>query len=202
MISNAVELKSKKLLSYVVASGDLYYSEANRRDIFIQTDDGTCFRVWAEILEIGEVSAANLCEIFLEYSLNCQALGSKEASLQCMKEFGEIFGQRLAHYIKDRICPPVDRSDVPFCAMSCILDSMDVNFTVQENPEELRFIMERCPLNTASIQSGLSDVELAHFGVGVLCDSVMRSLDPGLSVHIPEAAGDEHVFIVNLPSNT
>lgn len=201
MVARPIERQVSKILSYVVASSDLFYSESNRRDIFIQSDDGTCFRVWAEIVELGEISAANLCEIFLEYSLTCQTMGDQPSRLACMQEFSEIFGQRLALYIKTRLCPPVERSDVPFCAMSCILDSMQVKFTVQESNTELSFVLERCPLQAAALKSGLSDIELAHYGVGVLCDSVMRSLDPSLSVHVPQAVGDEHVFIVNLPPN-
>jgi hypothetical protein len=201
MVANAVESKTKALLSYVIASADLYYEEANQRTIYVQTDDGTCFRIWAEIKNIGEISAANLCEIFLEYSLNCQTQGSSAASRSCMQEFAEILGQRLAVYIRQRICPPIERTDVPYCAMSCILDSMQVNYTVQETPQELRFILDRCPLYSTSLRTGLCEVEMAHYGVGIFCDSVIRSLDPSLSVSVPLATGDEHVFIVTLPPN-
>lgn len=199
MVARPIEYQASKILSYIVASSDLYYEESNRREVFIQTDDGTCFRVWAEIVELGEISAANLCEVFLEYSLNCRTHADQPARLQCMREFSEIFGQRLAQFIKSRLCPPVVRSDVPFCAMSCILDSMQVNFTVAESQDELRFVLDRYPLQSASLQSGLSDVELAHLGVAALCDSVMRTLDPRLSVHVPQTSAEEHIFIVNLP---
>lgn len=200
MVADKVNTKARKLLSYVIASADLYYSEANQRNIYVQTEDGACFRVWTEITELGEISAANLCEVFLEYSLNCQALGDLAAKQDCMQEFAEILGQRLAHFIKDRLCPAENRGDVPYCAMCCILDSMNVDFIVEETQDQLLFRLEDCPLHSTAASSGLPDIELAHYGIGVLCDSVMRNLDPALSVHVPVKTEEEHIFIVNLPS--
>jgi len=201
MVSGVSRPQAASLCSYVIASADMYYGECNLRVVRVRDDPEKGFQIWGEIPDSGSVSAVNLCEVLLEYALTCQAVGDPSVARQNMDIFAKKLGQALADYIVARV-PAETAKNVCACAMECVLESMNVHFYMEQTGGELRFVLERCPLHESTMRTGLTGEELAHYGIQVLCQTLVQAFDPNLSVRVPLEADAEHVFVVSMPSYT
>src|SRR3989304_633566 len=90
-----------RLGRYTIASADMYYSEMGQRDICVCDDPEKGLRIWGEMPVGGDATSVDLCQIFLEYALFCQAAGDAEQSNNEMRALGERLGGMLGEYIKD-----------------------------------------------------------------------------------------------------
>lgn len=183
--------------SFVIASADMYYSEQNRRIVYVQDDPESGFHIWGEIPDIGSVSSVNLCELVLEYALTCRALGDLSVAQYNMGAFAQKLGQALANYLIDRI--PDELENACVCAMECVIESMKVGFAMEQVSGELRFVLEECPLHETAIRTGFTGEDLAHYGIQVLCETLVQAFDPRLSISIPLEEDVQHVFTITLP---
>ncbi|MEW6567583.1 MAG: hypothetical protein AB1449_05340 [Chloroflexota bacterium] len=82
------------------------------------------------------------------------------------------------------------------CALECILEAMNAHFTIEQRGIELRFVLECCPLRLAAERTGLYDVELAHYGINALCQSLVHALEPHSEVFAPANEQADHTFLV------
>ena len=76
---------------------------------------------------------------------------------------------------------------------------MNAHFTVEQVGPELRFIVAGCQLQETAEHTGLMEVELAHYGINALCQSLIHAIDPDLVVHVPLEAHVDHIFSVMTP---
>jgi hypothetical protein len=115
-----------------------------------------------------------------------------------MRLFGECLGEALARYLKDS-APTETVTNLGACALECVLESMNAHFAVEQVSSELRFIVAGCPLEETAERTGLREVELAHYGINTLCQSLVYAIDPDLVVHAPLEARADHIFSVMTP---
>lgn len=184
-----------QLLGYPIASGDIYYSVVNERIVCVCDDPLQGFHIWGEIPGGGINTAVDLCQVFLEYAMT-YAAGYDQAQVLCnMDRFGRRLGDALAGHIKSST-PMETAKKLGVCALECILESMNAHFTVEQHGIGLRFILECCPLRLAAERTGLYDVELAHYGINALCQSLIHALEPKSKVFAPASERADHTFLV------
>jgi len=200
-MTNQFSLSSvKHICTYVIASADMYYSEEGQRDIFAHDDLVHGLRIWGETPNGGTATPINLCQIFLEYGLFCQALHTREESYQEMRIFGEDFAVKLAEYIKSAVILR-DTLDPGACALESILEAIQAHLTIEHIGPELRFVVAGCPLLDASQNTGLTETELAQFGFNVMCQRVIQLIDPDLILNVPISNDRGQVFTLIKPTH-
>ncbi len=198
MMTQASERHATRLYRYPIASADMYYSEVEQRDVCVCDDPVDGLRIWGEIPDVGAVTAVNLCQVFLEYAMTCQTWRDPAQAYHSMQLFGERLGEALAKYLKDN-APLEIVANLGACALECVLESMNAHFTVEQVSSELRFVVAGCPLDETAERTGLRELELAHYGINTLCQSLVYAIDPDLIVHAPLEVGAEHIFAVTTP---
>ena len=198
MMTYVSERRVTRLCRYPIASAGMYYYEVNQRDVCVCDDPKEGFRIWGEIPGGGAVTAVDMCQVFLEYAMYCQTWRDLSQAYRHMQAFGERLGEALARYIQDSA--PAERAAHPgACALECVLESMNAHFTVEQVGPELRFIVVGCPLRETAEHTGLTEVELAHYGIDALCQSLIHAIDPDLVVRAPLEARADHIFSVMTP---
>ncbi len=189
-----------RLFTYIIASADMYYCEENQRTICICDDPQKGLRIWGEIPDVSDITAANLCEILLEYAMTCDAMCDPSQAVRQMEIFGDRLGRMIAGYIRDTM--PVEKTTyLAACGLECIIESLGVNFTVEQDEIELRFILDSCPVSKTAGRTGLRHVKLARDGMKCLCRSLTRTIDPDLIVNTPVESDVKQVFSVMFPAN-
>ena len=186
------------LCRYPIASADMYYEEVNQRDVCVCDDPEKGFRIWGEIPGAGDVTAVGLCHVLLEYAMYCQTWRDSSQAYCHMQQFGEHLGIALAKYLRDSISM-AGAANPGSCALECVLESMNAHFTVEQIGPELQFIVAGCPLHETAEQTGLREVELAHWGLNALCQSLVHAIEPDLNVQAPLEVGVDHIFAVMTP---
>ena len=190
----------KHIGRYVIASADMYYSEEEKRDIFVYDDLVHGLKIWGETPDSGTASPINLCQIFLEYGLFCQTLHTGEESYTEMRTFGEDFGAKLAEYIQNTVLLR-DTLDPGACALESILEAIHAHLTIEHIGPELRLVVAGCPLLDASQNTGLTEIELAQFGFNVMCQRVIQVIDPDLVLNVPIGNDRGQVFTLIKPTH-
>lgn len=189
-----------RLFTYIIASADMYYSEENQRTICICDDPKKGLLIWGEIPDARDITAANLCEILLEYAMTCNAMCDPSQAVRQMEIFGDRLGRMLAGYIRDTM--PVEKTThLAACGLECIIESLGVNFTVEQDKIELRFTLDSCPVSKTAERTGLRHVELARDGMKCLCRSLTHTINPDLIVNTPVESDVKQVFSVKFPAN-
>ncbi len=192
-----------RLLTYNVASADMFYVEVEQRDVCVCDDLSRGFRIWGEMHGGGSAATVDLCQIFLEVALSCQTIPDSDQARYKMRAFGKQIGQVLGRHLKDS--PLLETLTNPAArALRCLLESMNAHFTVEWIDNELRFAIESCPIYEIAELTGLREVELAHYGFDALCQSLVYALDPYLSVstsletHIGQFISPENRLLISL----
>jgi hypothetical protein len=200
MQENSNRPRVTHLFTYPIASADIYYNEAYQRTICICDDPKEGFRIWGEIPGQGHITAVNLCEILLEYAMTSNAVGIPSQSFRQIELFGNRIGRLLANYIIENA--PIEKAaHLAACGLECIIESMDVDFTVEQDGNELRFILDHCPVGETAKRTGLSYAKLARHGMKGLCQSLIHTINPDLTIDTPVETDVEQVFSVMLPAN-
>lgn len=196
MRSHVTQSHVTHLLRYPIASADMYYSVVNERDVCVSDEPIYGFHIWGEIPGLGERTAVDLCEVFLEYAMGCIGAEREAARrVQLIDDFGRRLGENLAKYIRSNSAGAM-RRNLGECSLECILEAMNAQFLVEQRGAELRYILEECPIRAASKRTGLPYDELAHLGIKTLCQSLIDVLDPYLQVYAPANSAAEHIFSV------
>ena len=112
------------------------------------------FRIWGELTGGGESTSIPLGEVFLEYAMLCQSYSDEDQAYYQMESFGVGLGQAAALYILDNILVNTP-SNPGACALECLLESLNMNFTIHQIGPELRFIICECPFDKIAQQTGL-----------------------------------------------
>ena len=198
MIRHVSEQRITRLCRYLIASADMYYCEVDQREVCVCDDPATGLRIWGEIPGEGAITAVDLCQIFLEYAMYCQTWRDSSQAYCAMQKFGECLGVALARYVQDNI--PLGQAANPGAyALECVLKSMNAHFTIEQVGPELHFVVAGCQLQETAEQTRLMEVELAHYGINALCQSLIHTIDPELVVRAPLEAHADHTFSVTTP---
>lgn len=140
---------------------------------------------------------ADLGEVLLEYAMTCAAQGGLPQAYRQMDTFGKDLGERLAIRIIQST-PAEATVNRAACALECVLESLGVQFVVEQDGGELSYTLDSCPLCDKATRTGLSQVDLAHHGLNALCHSLIEALDPDLKVRLPRRPDDDRIFTMVL----
>jgi hypothetical protein len=198
MMMHVSEQRITRLCRYCIASADMYYCEVDQREVCVCDDPAKGLRIWGEIPGEGAITAVDLCQIFLEYAMYCQTWRDSSQACCAMQKFGECLGAGLARYIQDNIL--LERTANPgVYALECVLKSMNAHFTIEQVGPELHFVVTGCQLQETAEHTRLMEVELAHYGINALCQSLIHTFNPELVVRAPLDAHADHIFSVTTP---
>jgi hypothetical protein len=186
------------LCSYVIASGDMFYTEANQRVIYVEDDPVGGFRLWGMIPGLETTAAANLSQVLLEFSMTCDTSGNLLQAYRTMDAFGKRLGEELAIKMV-AFTPAKSAASRAAAALQCILESLPVSFTIQREGGQVNYVLEHCPLCKEAERVGIRQVELAHHGLNSLIQSQLQAFDPSLTVRIPTDHQGDHVISLVAP---
>jgi len=190
------EPRATLICRYPIASGDMYYAELGQRDVYVCDDPQRGFRMWGELMGQGDDTAIPMSEVFLEYAMLCQPWADETQAFYQMESFGEGLGQAIAQYINDNILNTCC-SYPGACALECLLESLNLNFTIHQIGPELRFIILDCPFEQIARRTGMPQSDLAHVGINAMCQSLLHAIQPELPVSSPVDERVDHIFALS-----
>jgi len=188
-----------RLLSYALASADMYYAEMERRDIFLSCNEQGNFIIWGKTADGEPSTKIDLFQIFLEYALYCCSWASAEDTFCNMQGFGERLGRSLAKQLENDILLSISRKSAGQILKN-VFETVDTHPSVENVDAGLRVIVTDYPLEKAAKRSGLWDVELAHCGINAMCQSLIRCTNPSLFVSPSSDAHSEFTFTILMPT--
>jgi hypothetical protein len=199
MTTSNDEMATVLLFRYVIASGDLYFSEFEQRDIFAGRDAVGRTEIWGQLADCGSSTKVELFRVFLEYALYCASAYSANEAFSHMKAFGRQIGQRLATYLKHNpslvVC-----NDKALGALEYLFGTLHSRFFEDCGGSDMRFVVTDCPLQAEARRSGLPHAELARYGVNALCEKLCQDMDPGMIVDTLPGSQPEFAFTLALPA--
>ena len=184
-----------RLFCYPIASADMYYSVENEREVYITEDPVYGFRVWGDIIGVGEKSSVGLCDIFFEYAMTCMALHNQPLAQRYMESFGKRLGKLMARYIKACSLTKA-RQNLAIFALDCVMQAMEAHSVVEPCESGSSYYVKDCPICLGARQKGLPYADLVHLGIYKLCRSLIQDLDPYLNFHAPANSEADHIFSV------
>jgi hypothetical protein len=187
------------LLSYVIASADMYYAEMEKRGVFLSCDEHGNFHIVGRSVDGDPSTTIDLFEIFLEYALSCCSWADKEETLFNMQDFGERLSRSLVKQLENNAMLSKSRSSVSYI-LKYIFETVDAHPVVENIDSGLRFIISDYPLEKAAERSGLRDVELAHHGINCMCQSLVRCINPRLTLSASSDVRSEFIFTILTPT--
>lgn len=195
----ASEENIQRLLSYDIASRDMYNNVVNERVIYTCDDPVSGFRIWGELPGAGDASAIDLCQILLEYSMVCATSSDTPGAYRAMESFSKRLGETLAIQLM-KATPAETGEHRAACALECVLESMRAHFILQEQTGEIDFLLKKCPLCEKAKNSCIWDLDLAHHGLNVLVQSLIHAINPNLKLKKPVRPQMDHIFSI-IPSS-
>ena len=199
MTIQPVEPHETRLLSYVIASADMYYAEMERRDVFLSCDEQGNFHIWGKVTDGEPSTSIDVFEIFLEYALYCCSWAGTDEALHNMQDFGEHLGRSLAKHLENNILLSLSHNSASQI-LRYIFETVDAHPAVENVDVGVRVIVTDYPLEKAAKRSGLWNVELAHCGINSMCQSLIRCINPHLAVRASSDAFSEFIFTILTPS--
>ena len=199
MTIQSVEPHVTRLLSYVIASADMYYAEMEQRDVFLSCDEQGNFCIGGKMADGEPSTTIDLFEIFLEYALYCCSWAGGEEALYNMQDFGERFGRSLAKQLENNVLLFKSRNSASYI-LRYIFETVDSHPAVENVDAGVRVIITDYPLEEAAKRSGLWNIELAHYGINSMCQSLIRCLNPGVSLKTSSDTRSEFIFTILTPS--
>jgi hypothetical protein len=192
---------SKPILTYPIASGEMYYEVVNQRTVYLQGDPETGFSLYGEIPGWGEDSAVNLSKILLEFAMTWSATGDAVEAQRQMQRFGRRIGEAFA---QQRV-PGKSVNGVVGRAGDALEDvfrSLDAPFARRRTNSEVHYRLDRpCPLHMAAeVTTSEQEIRLAHLALKAICQHVVGTLDPKLRLRLPDDPNVEQVISVVAPT--
>ncbi len=199
MTSSEHQLPAVHLFRYMVASGDMYYTEEQERDVMLGRDARGHIRIWGVTSDGDSSSGIHLSQVFLEYALYCCAWCGPDEALFHMQDLGERLGHRLATYLRDN--PPLLAADDPMlCALEQVFDTIGACCIEEQIESGVRFLVSHCELEDVARLSGLCNLELARHGINALCRTLILDMSPRSDVFTAPDSLPEFMFTVTAPA--
>jgi hypothetical protein len=171
--------QDKRLLSYVIASGDMRHIPVNERELYLRTTPDNRLFIRGEVPGCGANCIINLSQVLFEYAVSCEDckdhITSAESEARFGQHLGQVFTAELNLHLQD--LPVADRLVE---AMAIILRSIDVRSTTARTTRSIRFDLVECPIHKVAGEPGYSlRLPVVHLGFAALCESVLEGLAPG-----------------------
>lgn len=188
----------KHLFRYSIASSDMYFTELGLRDVILRTDEQGNFHILGETVG-GDVSTAiELCQIFLEYAMYCCTCCDQDEVLDHMGNFAQHIGRSIGEFLKANTClfklaNPIDS------ALEHLFQTMNACIAIKYSGAIEHFIVLDCPLENAAEHSGLRNIELAHHGINVMCQSMIQTVNPNVAFETSPEMHPEFAFTILKP---
>ncbi len=192
------DLTSVCLMRYMIASGDMFFSEIQQRGIFVGDDGEGRLGIWAESEECACPSRIDLFRVFLEFGLYCGSMYPIEEACGRMEAFGQELGQHLGAYLSRR--PGLlARGNAAVGALECLFGMVHSRFVEDRTASAVRFVVTECPLEQEARRSGLPHVELARYGINAMCERLCHEIAPSLIIDAVPPTRPQFVFTLALP---
>jgi hypothetical protein len=178
MITNQSDIQDSRLLSYVIASGDMRHIPVNERELYLRVTPDSRLFIQGEIPGCGANCIINLSQVLFEYAVSCEDCKDHITSAESEERFGQHLGQVFTAELNPHLqeLPVADRLAE---AMAIILRSADVRFTRDRAAESIRFELGECPIHKAANEPGYSlSLPVVHLGFAALCESVRKGVAP------------------------
>jgi hypothetical protein len=185
MLATHSSVQDTRLLSYVIASGDMRHIPVNEREIFLRSQPDGRLVIRGEVPECGADCHANLSQILFEYAISCEDCKDRVSSADSEERFGQHLGQVFAAGINPLLVglPPAEQLTE---AMEIISGSMNVGYTKEFIGDAIRLDLDECPLHKAANVPGYAlRLAVVHLGFVALCESVLAALAPGWELTYP-----------------
>jgi len=185
-----------RLLSFAIASSDMWYSEIGQREIYLRREPQRGLYLQGEIPECGPDCYANLSEVLLEYCCGCEQCGGHTGTASLVCPFADRLGRQLMAKLHDLVpeAPDIDRVSA---IMDIILSSMDVAFEKVLTADGLRYDLAAPPIRKAASGSRLSGLyqwgTLAQRAFVALSSFVVGAAAPGW-VFVPPSEPETNVL--------
>ena len=176
-----------EVLTFPIASGDMYYEVEEAMTVFVRGDVQRGFRLCGELQDLEGAPVVDFADILLEFALAWDIPGkSEEFSLQAQK-----FGKRIAEKLNEKLEESVlGLSDLDSLArvnivLDCIFRSMNASYTVEREGDQLCIEFKKCSIIKAANAEGLMlEEEHAHQVLKAVGENVAWEIDPNLQVEI------------------
>lgn len=186
------------LFRYSIASADMYYTEFGLRDVLMTSDDQANFYIWGEMAGGDTPTTIELCEIFLEYAMYCCTFCSPDEALYYMQDFGQRMGQAVGKFLGENTCL-FQSGDPTDGALEHLFQTINARILIQHSGDIEHFVVIDFPLEKAAASSGLQNIELAHYGMNIMCQSMIQTINPTVIVETSPKAYPEFVFSIFKP---
>jgi hypothetical protein len=139
-----------------------------------------------------------LCEIFLEYAMCCCLWCDPEKARYQMQSFAQCIGRSIGEFLRENTgaFTPEHPSEH---ALEQLFQTVKARTSVAISGAIEHFIVMDCPLERAAERSGLGNIELAHYGMNCLCQSMIQAIQPGMMLYVSEAIRPEFDFTLLRP---
>lgn len=186
------------LYRYSIASADMYYTELGLRDVILRTDEQGNFHILGESVGADASTAIDLCEIFLEYAMYCCTWCDMDEASYHMQDFAQHIGHSIGKFLKENTC--LIKSDNPADrALEHLFQTMNARISIKYSGAIEHFIVIDCPLEEATERSGLRNIELAHYGINIMCQSMVAAINPEVIVKTSPKIHPEFDFTILKP---
>ena len=178
MVEHQADFEDRRLLSYIVASGDMRHIPINERELYLRTISDRGVLIQGEIPGCGADCNINLSQVLFEYAVSCEDCKDHIASADMELRFGQHLGQVLAAEIKSEMGELSGESQFEKL-MAIVLRSMDVAYSVEGDGNYLRYDLHDCPIQRAANEPGYSlRLPVVHLGFAALCEAIVNGLAP------------------------
>ena len=186
------------LFRYSIASADMYYTEFGMRDVLMMSDDQGNFCIWGEMTGEDAPTTIDLCEIFLEYAMYCCTGCNLDEAPCSMQDFGQRIGQAVGTVLRENAC--LFHADNPVdYALENLFQTINARILIQNSEDIEHFVVLDCPLEKAAASSGLQNIELAHHGMNIMCQSMIQTMDPAVRIEASAQVHPEFDFSILKP---
>ncbi len=184
-------VRDTPVFSYVIASGEMRYIEVNERNIYLRDDPLVGPVLRGEIPGCGPGCYADLSQMFLEFVTSNEGCKDQNEAEAATIHFGQQIGKTIAAKLSQHV-PGVPTIGQLSHAFECLLNSMNVPYTVERTTANLRYTLAYCPLRESAINTGFNcGVPTAYLGFSALCESMLRDLAPDWKLLQPSAQNFE-----------
>jgi hypothetical protein len=172
------DIEDRRLLSYIVASGDMRHIPINERELYLRTIPERGLLIQGEIPGCGADCNINLSQVLFEYAVSCEDCKDHLASADMELRFGQHLGQVLTAEIGSELGELSGESQFEKL-MAVVLRSMDVPYSAEDDGHYLRYDLHDCPIQKAADEPGYSlQLPVVHLGFAALCESIVNGLAP------------------------
>jgi hypothetical protein len=176
----------------------MYYTELGERDVVLRTDEQGNFHIRGETVGGDASTTIELCQVFLEYAMYCCAWCNPDKALCSMQGFAQHIGRSIGKFLNENSF--LFKSDnLIDCALEHLFQTMNARISIEYSGANEHFIVTDCPLENAAEHSGLWDIELAHHGINMMCQSMIQAINPEVTIRTSPNIRPEFAFTILKP---